>query len=131
MTVIVDSIILVDDEHITNFVNKRIIELAELCSDVTSFVLAKECLNYIKDNFEKGIRLPDYIFVDINMPEMTGWGFIEEYSKLDDAIKKQIKVYLLSSSQNEDDLIKASSNPNISGFLGKPLTEQKLLGIIG
>ena len=126
----IGCITLIDDEHITNFVNKTIIEKMNICSHVKAFNLAKDALTEITTNYKNNGPIPDFIFVDINMPEMNGWEFIDAFAKQDEGLKSKTKIFMLSSSQNEDDISKAEQHECVSGFIGKPLTPEKLLKVV-
>ena len=72
---------------------------------------------------------PELIFLDINMPSMTGWEFLEYFDKLDDIIKNHFKIYILSSSVDQRDKDKANTNSYIKGFISKPLTREIILSV--
>ncbi|HNP19500.1 MAG TPA: response regulator [Fulvivirga sp.] len=123
-------VLLIDDDEVANFVNNRIIQNTIGGIKTVSFLTASEGLNYLKACNANGEKLPEYIFLDINMPEMSGWEFLGQYADLDAEIRGNIKVYMLSSSQNEEDFRKAEMNENVSGFLNKPLLGKDLLEVV-
>jgi len=67
------------------------------------------------------------LFIDVNMPTMSGWEFLEYFEGLDDRVKSAIQIYILSSSVDERDLERALGNENVKAFLVKPLTKDMLL----
>ncbi|MDO7742963.1 MAG: response regulator, partial [Pedobacter sp.] len=75
----------------------------------------------------QNLDLPDLIFLDINMPIMTGWEFLVEYEKL--SINKMIPVYMLSSSIFQNDIDKAKTFPNVKDFMSKPMSNNQLINI--
>ncbi len=116
------TIMLVDDDKITNFVNERYIKKYDPNIKVSSFMIAREALHALI-NEEK----PDVIFLDINMPEMDGWGFLDECTLL----KIPIKVFMLSSSIDTSDFERAKEYSMVSDFISKPLTVEKLQTALG
>lgn len=123
------SITLVDDEEITNFVNKILLEKMHVCDKIITYNEASKALKELISNLNDGADLPEIMFVDINMPEMNGWEFVDLFCS-NEGLKHRIKVYLLSSSQNEDDVKRANEDDCIKGFIGKPLTEEKVRQVI-
>ena len=74
-------------------------------------------------------EIPELIFLDINMPVMNGWEFMEEFVKIRSTIQKKIDIYILSSSTDSIDIQKAKSNPEITDYIVKPLTPDLLKNI--
>ncbi len=124
-----DCIILVDDDKITNFINKKIIKRADIDVAVKVNSSVTEALNYLKGMNTHPINeypRPGIIFLDINMPGMNGWDFIDEYKKLPNEQKKKIIIAMLTTSINPDDENIANLTPEINMYLQKPLTVEKL-----
>ncbi len=125
-----DCIVLIDDDKITNFINKKIIKRADLDVDVKVNYNGREAINYLKklNNSTSGENSPrpGIIFLDINMPGMNGWDFIDEYKKLPLEQKEKIIIAMLTTSINPDDEQIANKIPEINIYLQKPLTVQKL-----
>ncbi|MEM9325466.1 MAG: response regulator [Bacteroidota bacterium] len=118
------KILLVDDDEHTNFLNKAIITHARFAEEVIAQMTAEEALAYIRDHQASG-DLPDLIFLDINMPLMDGWEFMQEYAQmfLDDNTPK---VIMLTSSINPKDEQRAQKLEGLSGFRSKPLSSEVL-----
>jgi len=109
------KIVLIDDDPISIFVTEKLISRNVLEPfKVFSFSSAADAL---KDIYK--IR-PDYLFLDINMPEMNGWDFLEIFKP----IKKDPEIYILSSSIDEKDISKAGQYENVKNYLSKPLIKQ-------
>ncbi len=124
-----DCIILVDDDKITNFINKKVIKRADLDVAIKVNSSVTEALNYLKGMSQHPIEeypRPGIIFLDINMPGMNGWDFIDEYKKLPEKQKKRIIIAMLTTSINPDDENAANQIPEINMYLKKPLTVEKL-----
>lgn len=116
-------IILIDDNDDDNFIHTRLIKKNNLAENVLSFNLASEALDYLKNNHLPDYVRPDIIFLDINMPEMDGWEFIELYNtELTTDQKSKELVVLLTTSDNPDDLVRSKQIPSLFGFNTKPLT---------
>ncbi|WP_295121923.1 response regulator [uncultured Chitinophaga sp.] len=130
-----ECILLVDDDHATNFINSIIIKKAQLDVHVQVVTNGQEALEYLTSTGKFAGQTnrvqPGIVFLDINMPAMNGWEFLEEYNKLSDEQKAQIVIAMLTTSLNPDDERKANSINDIKGFLSKPLTIEKLEQVIG
>lgn len=122
-------ILLIDDNPDDNFFHERIIRKCDLAQLVMSKTSALEALLYIK-NIKAHEAPPDLILLDINMPGMNGWEFLEEYQKLDAELKSKAVVVMLTTSQNPDDKSKAESMPVVSDFKTKPLSKESLEEIV-
>ncbi|WP_296619593.1 response regulator [Marivirga sp.] len=116
------NIFLIDDDDLFIFLTKTIIEDEKFADHIHSYEDAREAMEYLKSSDEK--PFPEIIFLDINMPMMDGWEFIDALEK--SKIKHDIIIYITSSSINPLDLKKAESNPSIKGFISKPLDPAKL-----
>lgn len=124
-----NCILLIDDNEADNFLHKRLINKMNCAEEVLAIQSGKEALDFLNSETEKHYT-PDLIFLDINMPGMNGWEFLEKYTKLHESLQAKIIVVMLTTSLNNDDYDKAKSQPVISGFRNKPLTEEMLSEII-
>lgn len=131
----INCVLLVDDDSGTNFINKMILEKVSFAKRIETVLNGKEAIDFIKNNRNNDIpkeqEIKDLlIFLDINMPVMDGWRFLETFRELNDEQKNNITVIMLSASLNPADYIKASSYSEISGFYCKPLSLNVLKDII-
>ncbi|WP_339903700.1 response regulator [uncultured Cyclobacterium sp.] len=118
----INCILLIDDDKATNFLHKEIIRETGLVNKVVDMESGHEALEYLEKMEDGKYPQPDIIFLDINMPAMSGWEFLEEYDKLDEEKKAKIVVVMLTTSINPDDKETATSKELINGFFNKPLT---------
>lgn len=124
------NVMLIDDNKIDLFISEKIIKKLCIDSNIRTFSSAKSGIEFLKlleeNTFSKTMLVPDIILLDINMPEMDGFQFLNEFNKLTKMKEKNIKIYMLSSSSNLKDINKAKNNKVCSGFINKPLTVQSL-----
>jgi CheY-like chemotaxis protein len=118
---------LVDDNTMENMVHEQLLDTCAFAGTTKSYVSADDTLKELKSLPLH--ELPQVIFLDIIMPGMDGFAFLDEFSKLDEAIRKKCKVVLLSSSDSFKDLNRANKNPLVRKFLNKPLTPALLSAI--
>ena len=114
--------LLIDDNYIDNFVTRRILEGGNFAEEVIVSQSAADAINSLRAGSVK----PDVIFLDIRMPVMGGFEFLQEYDKLEIEGKKAIKIFMLSSSLDPTDLKKSTNNKYITQFIHKPLTQKTL-----
>lgn len=122
----IDLVMLVDDNDTDNFISKRIIEITKFAREVEIKNSGKSALEYLDQNRNNAERLPNIIFLDINMPIVDGFVFLYEFEKFNDTIKDKCKVIILSSSDNKRDIDKIINNDHVIKFITKPLTESTL-----
>ncbi|MGO4903928.1 response regulator [Flavobacterium sp. W20_MBD1_R3] len=118
---------IVDDDTIYQIIVNKIIQRSEKFSAVSSFKNGKEAIDHLYLAVENDEILPDIILLDINMPIMDGWEFMEQMDLLKCKFNKQIIVYIVSSSIAVEDKNKSKSHENILGYLSKPITVNDLL----
>ena len=127
MTKKLNTILLIDDDLTINYLHNRLIKKLAIAEHI---ILAKNGIEGITAFLELNERLhaseTAVIFLDLNMPIMNGWEFLEKLSKAKNEITLQYKIYILSSTINPDDKKKAKSHALVSGFLSKPLTKEHL-----
>jgi CheY-like chemotaxis protein len=121
---------LIDDEPIFNLISSKIISRSGWQGEVRVFISARTALEEINEHIANEGYLPDFIFLDIRMPEMDGFEFLEEINNLPKAPLKYIRVYMLSSSLDQKDIIRSQQYPMVKGFLSKPLDMQTIKEIL-
>ena len=124
-----NCILLIDDDEPTNFLNKLTLEQAGCARHIRVAPGGQAALDYLRGNSEEYLR-PDLIFLDINMPAMDGWEFLEKYRELSQEKKSHTVLIMLTTSLNPDDEKRTLAIPEVSGFEHKPLNQARLEGLL-
>lgn len=126
------KILLIDDSEADNFLTKRVIKKADVVEEVIVKYSGQDALDYLtsKSESEEEYPNPELIFLDINMPGMNGWEFLEKYRALDKSMRKGIVICMLTTSYAESDRQKAKELGVVQTFTHKPMTKAELLNII-
>lgn len=119
-------ILLVEDEDINNYIAARLIQKALPGAAVTSCLHGKEALEHLVEIKHDPTRLPDIILLDINMPVMNGWQFLDEYTRRNIDPEGRSAIFILSSSVYSDDINRANLYSDVKGFICKPLNVAKI-----
>ncbi len=122
----INCVLLVDDDEITNYLNK--LTLAHVASNVEVAETAMDALRKLECPENKNCEIPDLILLDLNMPGLTGWDFINEYKKLN--LNSNPVIIVLTTSTNPDEAKRASTISEIAGLRSKPLTFEMINEII-
>ena len=122
------NICIIDDDEIFQFATQRLIEITlgdqvgiHICED------GEEAITYLRETDEKDF--PDIIFLDINMPKMNGFEFLLAYVNEELYEKKAVKIYVVSSSVDPQDIQHAKSHPYVSEYVKKPINKEKIFKI--
>ncbi len=117
-----ETVMMIDDSSIDLYITSRLIRKNNFGQEVLQFSTAREALQYLQENQKNIEKLPKVIFVDIYMPLMSGFEFMEEYDKLSATLKNYCKAYIISSSVDDKEVILARKNKNVVAFQEKPIT---------
>ncbi len=121
--------VVIDDDLINNMLCKVVIGgIAPNC-EIQTFNMPEDGLEFFKDGYTNN-GVPTVLFLDINMPTWSGWEFLAFFDDLDKDIKDQVIIFMLSSSVDPSDKERAIDNRNVTGYLEKPLTTEKIAAIL-
>jgi CheY-like chemotaxis protein len=126
---IMKRVLLVDDDQIFNFLSSKILQKIGIAGEVQTALNGRAALDLINSGYEESAASPDLILLDLNMPIMDGFGFLEAFKNLSIPNKDQIRVVVVSSSQDPRDIQRAR-DLGVTRYLSKPLTEHSLRAIL-
>lgn len=120
------NVLLVEDDPITIMVCDRIIKMSDFATNVVSCENGKYAIDHVKQLLEDGREFPEIIYLDINMPVMNGWDFLEEFEALTSRISELPRIFILSSTVDPEDYKRAKSFTAVDNFISKPLSKEFL-----
>lgn len=130
-----NAVMLIDDNEIDNLINQKIIESSNICNHIFTHTGGRSAIEFLK-NAEKIAQaagnkglMPEIIFLDIDMPLMDGFQFLDEFENLSANIKEHCKIVMLTSSINSKDVKKSKRYTNVKEYINKPLTKESLKGL--
>jgi response regulator RpfG family c-di-GMP phosphodiesterase len=121
------SILLVDDDEINNFISIKLIKKALINTEIMACLNGRFAIDELMEIQQNDpSKLPDYILLDINMPIMNGWEFLDEYKRLGIDPTGKTKIFIISSSVFSNDINKTKSYNLVKDFISKPLNVEKI-----
>lgn len=124
------TLCIVDDDETSQYILTRAIKSSRAAENILVFQDGKPALNFLVEHLEQEDRLPDIIFLDINMPIMNGWKFLEGFATLRPKLKKKIAIYIVTSSSHSYDLERAKHVNEVADYLVKPVRQELVEDII-
>ena len=117
---------IIDDDRVYHFILTSIINKNKLADSILSFMDGEEAIQYFTNNKTEHEKIPDIVFLDINMPIMDGWMFLEEYAHIKKDITKKTVIFMVSSSVNPIDIKRAGKISEINDYILKPIKLSEL-----
>jgi CheY-like chemotaxis protein len=121
--------IIIDNDPVNNLLCTLSIRDVQDAAEIKNFNSPVNGFKYLAAEYAD-TNNPTVLLLDINMPTWSGWDFLDNFEKLDDKIKKQIKIYILSSSIDVNDKHRARENKNVVDYVEKPLAEKTVLAML-
>lgn len=124
------KILLIDDDTINNFIVINKLKNIGLVENTVSVLNGQEGIDYLQKCILENSDFPELILLDINMPILDGWGFLEEFSKIEKTYQNKTSIYMVSSSVYNEDIERSKKYSSIKMFISKPLVRERLNEII-
>jgi len=121
---------IVDDDPIFIYGTKRIMKEIEFCENLTVYNNGEDALNGLKESFKLTKYLPEIIFLDLNMPIMNGWEFLDQFSEFPDHNNAKTIIYIISSSVDPRDLERVKNYKLVNNYILKPITPNDLESVL-
>ena len=128
---LIKKTVLIDDSDIDLFIQRRFLEVYHFTDELVSFRSAEEALDWLKR--QEVEEIPDIIFLDLNMPEIDGFLFLDSFKSMPDSVREKAKIVVLTSSNSSKDRDQAFTHVNVVQFITKPLKQtdiEELKGIV-
>ncbi|HEX3384542.1 MAG TPA: response regulator [Mucilaginibacter sp.] len=120
------KVVLIDDNPIDHYIMRTMLYSNHACEQATYTFDGSMIIEYMEANKSEPRKLPDVIFLDLTMPDFSGWEFLEKFDKLQERLEKHINLHVMTSSVRESDKERSTRYSCVSSFISKPLSRQLL-----
>ena len=117
------KLVVIDDNPTDHYIMQRLLHNNNNCEQATYTFDGRLVLDYLEENKETG-TMPDVIFLDLDMPQLTGWEFLDELETFNAAAKKRVQVHIMSSSIRSSDVFHSKKYACVNSFMTKPLSKE-------
>ncbi|RKN83661.1 response regulator [Ulvibacterium marinum] len=126
----IQSTCIIDDDPIFIYGTRRIMKEVDFCDNILVFNNGQDAIEGLKELIDKGEDLPEVLFLDLNMPIMNGWEFLEDFVKIPNPDGKKVIIYIISSSVDPRDLERIRNYKMVNNYILKPLSPQDLENVL-
>ncbi|WP_190277543.1 response regulator [Adhaeribacter rhizoryzae] len=119
----IPQVFIIDDDEMSCYLTRFMLKLQQAASDIVTYFDAEEALKAIETGLEQG-NLPNLILLDLNMPHLDGWEFLDALAPLEEKLTNKLKIFILTSSVDPYDEERSRAYSLVSGFLPKPLSAE-------
>jgi len=123
------KVVLIDDNPIDHYIMRTMLYKNEACEQATYAFDGSMIIEYMEEYKGEPKKLPDVIFLDLTMPDFSGWEFLEKFDKLQNSLNKHVDLYVMTSSVRESDKERSTKYGCVNSFISKPLSKQALNSI--
>lgn len=117
-------VFIIDDDPIHQRIAQIMISKHDLYDELVSYTEAEKALDFLKINLDNHESLPDVILLDLNMPVVDGWDFLAAFESIRKDLKKDIRIFIVTSSVDEKDKLRSQAFSTVKGFISKPLSPE-------
>jgi CheY-like chemotaxis protein len=126
----IDTLYLIDDDDTYQFIVQRTLNSLNLVNSIKLFSNGKAAIDFLEATLHDIEQIPDVILLDLTMPIMDGWQFLEQYLRFRPRIGKKVVIFVVSSSIDPRDMQRAKSISEVTDYIIKPLTKSKLISML-